>query len=124
QSTRNVSALTAAGLAVPRKVFEAIDGFDEQHTPIMHSDVDLCFKIRELGLLLVYTPFATLKHLGHASLGRLEEDKPLEDRADLWLLKKWGGYVSRDPYYPEAMRQYLYTESPAPCTLAAVNDCG
>jgi GT2 family glycosyltransferase len=105
QNTRNVSALSAACLLVPKRLFESVGGFDDVNTPIMHSDVDLCFRIRQKGYLLVYTPFATLTHRFHQSLGR--GGSAHRDMADLYLLKKWPAYVSDDPYYTQNMREYL-----------------
>src|SRR6185503_745971 len=50
QSTRTVSALSAACLLMRKDIFDRVGGFDEINTPIMHSDLDLCFKIRARGL--------------------------------------------------------------------------
>ena len=50
---RTVSALSAACLAMRRADFIALGGFDEVNTPIAHSDVDLCFKVREAGMLVL-----------------------------------------------------------------------
>jgi glycosyltransferase involved in cell wall biosynthesis/GT2 family glycosyltransferase len=124
QSTRNTSALSAACLLMPRRLFQEIGGFDAVNTPIMHSDVDLCFKIREAGHQLVYTPFSTLKHIGHASLGGDDDPVGKADPAELYLLKRWGGYTADDPYFPPNMRDYLYRDSPVPFRLAARNASG
>jgi glycosyltransferase involved in cell wall biosynthesis/GT2 family glycosyltransferase len=109
QSTRNVSALSGACLMLPRHVLESIRGFDEINTPIMHSDVDLCFRIREKGYLLVYTPFATLRHIGHASWREVKPTKGAT--ADLFLLKRWPTFTAYDPYYTENMRDLLYEDA-------------
>jgi O-antigen biosynthesis protein len=85
--------------------------------------VDLCFKIREIGLRLIYTPFTVLSHLGHATLSRLEElsERSHSAKADMYLLRRWGGYLSYDPYFPERMRDLLYKDSPTPYRLYANN---
>jgi len=113
QSTRDVSALSAACLLVPRNIYESISGFDEVNTPIMHSDFDLCFRIREKGYLLVYTPFTTLKHIGHVSIGKSEKEKKVvqKDIADLYLIKRFPLFMSYDPYYTENMRDLLYEDT-------------
>jgi glycosyltransferase involved in cell wall biosynthesis len=123
-SMRNTSALTAACMLVPKKVFEQVDGFDAENTPIMNSDLDFSFKLREEGFLLVYTPFATLRHIGHASLGKVHQKPSAPDKADIYLLKRWGGYTSTDPYYTENMRDMLYKDSPTKYRMTAVNRCG
>ena len=56
-----------------RDDFLQVGGFDAVNTPIAHSDIDLCFKVREAGLRCVYTPYATLRHAGHVSIGAEEE---------------------------------------------------
>jgi GT2 family glycosyltransferase len=121
QSTRTVSALSAACMLIPKQLFESIGGFDEVHVPIMHSDLDLCFKIREKGLRLLYTPFTTLKHVGHASLGQVERmGVSHSDKAGLFLLKRWGEYLSYDPFYPDNMRDLLYRDSPTKYRITQV----
>jgi GT2 family glycosyltransferase/glycosyltransferase involved in cell wall biosynthesis len=121
QSLRNVSALSAACLAMRRDDFLRVGGFDAVNTPIAHSDVDLCFKVREAGLRCVYTPFATLRHAGHVSIGATEtKSKPAQrDKASIFLLKRWGDYVTHDPYFPANMRNWLHTDSPTPIRMHA-----
>ncbi|MGA2605169.1 MAG: glycosyltransferase [Verrucomicrobiia bacterium] len=123
-SMRNTSALTAACMLVPKKLFEQVGGFDAENTPIMNSDLDLSFKLREKGYLLVYTPFATMRHIGHASLGKVRREPSAPDKADIYLLKRWGGYTATDPYYTENMRNTLYKDSPTRYRMRAVNHCG
>ncbi len=118
QSLRNVSALSAACLAVRREDFFQAGGFDAINTPVSHSDVDLCFKIREAGLRCVYTPFATLRHTGHVSIAA-EEKTPARDKASIYLLKRWPEFTTHDPYFPDNMRDWLYTDSPAPIRMRA-----
>jgi glycosyltransferase involved in cell wall biosynthesis len=122
QSLRNVSALSAACLAMRREDFFQVGGFDAVNTPIAHSDVDLCFKVREAGLRCVYTPFATLRHLGHVSIGATEKKNRTRkvDRATTFLLKRWGNYVTHDPYFPDNMRDWLHLDSPTPIRMHAV----
>ncbi len=109
QSTRNASLLSAACLSIPKKIFEQIGGFDEINTPINHSDIDLCFRIRDAGYLLVYTPFTSLRHFGHKSIGKLTGQfrKQVDSTPDLFILTRWGKYISYDPYFPETMVNIL-----------------
>lgn len=120
QSMRNASALSAASLAMRRDDFLRLGGFDAERLPIFHSDVDLCFKVRDTGMRCVYTPFAVLTHRGHASLGAINRIAPSrKDKSDLYLLKRWGSYVARDPYFPTNMRDWLYTDAPVPVEIYA-----
>ena len=122
QSMRNVSALSGACLAMRRDDFRKLGGFDEQNTPISHSDVDLCFKIREAGKRCVYTPFVTMKHAGHASI-RAAPAAPFQprDKSAIYLLKRWGKYITHDPFFTDNMRDWLFGDSPTPIRMFARN---
>jgi GT2 family glycosyltransferase len=126
QTQRDVAALSAACLAMRREDFFRVGGFDVVNTPIAHSDMDLCFKVREAGLRCVYTPYATLRHTGHASIGiaesRIEKQKRLRDKASIFLLKRWAGYTTCDPYFTDNMRDWLHTDSPTPIRMSGRND--
>ncbi|HEY2139716.1 MAG TPA: glycosyltransferase, partial [Chthoniobacterales bacterium] len=128
QSERDVAALSAACLAMRHDDFRRVGGFDALHTPIAHSDIDLSFKVREAGLRCVYTPYATLRHAGHASIGveetqhRVQTRTRPRDKASVFLLKRWAGYTTHDPYFPDNMRDWLHTDSPTPIRMSGRND--
>ncbi|MDE2430274.1 MAG: glycosyltransferase, partial [Burkholderiales bacterium] len=114
QCVRDVSILCGALIAMPIGLFRDIGGFDAINAPIGHSDVDLCFRVREAGYRCVYTPYAKLVHIGHVSIG---EEESLEkafkrDKSDVFLLRRWGKYVAHDPYFPAALRNLTYIDSP------------
>ncbi len=112
QMTRTVSALSAACLLMKKSVFNEIGGFDPINTPISHSDFDLCFKIRELDLRLVYTPHTSLEHVGHQSIKELDTSGvEHSQKANTYMLKRWGKYIENDPYFPTNMRDELYFDS-------------
>ncbi|MFZ3374909.1 MAG: glycosyltransferase [Chthoniobacterales bacterium] len=123
QSLRDVSALSAACLAMRREDFFRFKGFDTKNTPIANSDLDLCFKIREAGLRCVYTPFATLRHTGHVSIGQEEKKPPRRgrDKSTIFLLKRWADYATRDPYFTDNMRDWLFVDSPTPIRMSGPN---
>jgi O-antigen biosynthesis protein len=92
--TRNCSAVTAACMMVPRKVFNGVGGFDEE-LKVVYNDVDLCLRIRKQGYLVLYTPFAVLYHFESATRGRLRPTKEEE-----LFNRRWGDTIRlRDPYY-------------------------
>jgi GT2 family glycosyltransferase len=95
------SAVTGACLAVQRKHFEAVGGFDEVNLRVACNDVDLCLKFTEIGLHNVYTPFASLYH--HESATRGYEDTP-EKKARFqkevdYMWTRWPDMMARDPAY-------------------------
>ena len=60
-AVRDVPALTAACLLVPRPAFEAVGGFADGYD-YGQEDVDLCLKLRDHGVRLVYDGRAALWH--------------------------------------------------------------
>jgi GT2 family glycosyltransferase len=91
-TARNCSAATAACLLVRREAFVAAGGFNENEFAVAYNDVDLCLRLRNMALRIVYAPRAELTHFEGASRGH--RDNPLEMVA---YQKKWGHGV--DPYY-------------------------
>lgn len=124
QTQHTVAALSAACLAMRRDDFFRVGSFDAVNTPIAHSDMDLCFKVRDAGLRCVYTPYATLRHAGHASIGagEAEEKQRPRDKASVFILKRWAGYTTHDPYFTDNMRDWLHVDSPTPIRMWGRND--
>lgn len=54
----NPYAVSAECLMVRRSLFEEMGGFDEAHLPGNFYDLDLCFRLRQKGLLNVFVPGA------------------------------------------------------------------
>lgn len=65
----NVSAVTFACAMTRRDVFERLGGMDETHLPVCFNDVDYCLRAREAGYVIVYTPYAVLRHFESKSRG-------------------------------------------------------
>jgi GT2 family glycosyltransferase/glycosyltransferase involved in cell wall biosynthesis len=117
QSVREVSLICGACLAIRKDIFFDIEGFDAVNAPINHSDVDICFKVRERGYSCVYTPHSTLTHIGHMSLATVDAAHKVaspkkKDKADIHILRRWAHYLGRDPFYPKTMREQLFHDSP------------
>lgn len=101
KKARNISVLSGACCALKKDVFLKIGGFDSVNTPAGHSDLDLSFKLLENGYRCIYTPYSVLYHIGNHSW-HIKKDK-----ADIYVLSKWGRYISSDPYYTKSMRALL-----------------
>ncbi|MBQ3704991.1 MAG: glycosyltransferase family 2 protein [Clostridia bacterium] len=99
--SQNLSAVTAACMMLPKRVYEEVSGMDGSFR-VAFNDVDLCLKIREKGYLIVFTPYAELYHYESRSRGsddRGEKRKRFEAEAAL-LRKKWKRVFEKgDPYY-------------------------
>lgn len=101
---RNVSILSGACCAFRKNVFWEVGGFDAMNTPDGHSDMDLSYKLIEAGYRCVYTPYSLLHHIGNHSWGA----KKTKYKADIFALRRWGKYVSTDPYFTDSMKRVLY----------------
>ncbi|GAN54794.1 family 2 glycosyl transferase [Tanticharoenia sakaeratensis NBRC 103193] len=76
QVTREASAVTGAFLAMRRAVFAASGGFDADRMPVAYSDIDLCLRLREQGLKVIWTPLIEVRHDESVSRG-LDHLNPL-----------------------------------------------
>ena len=98
---QDVSAVTGACLLVKKKLFEEVGGLDESFA-ISLNDVDFCLKLREKGLLNVFTPFAELYHFESASRGlddQGEKAARYNDESERFR-EKWKEVLEKgDPYY-------------------------
>jgi GT2 family glycosyltransferase len=104
---RNISVLSGACCAIRKNIFNSVGGYDSFHTPNGHSDIDLSFRILDAGLRCVYTPHAVLTHIGNHTW---HVQKGQKDKSDIFLLKKWGKYLCRDPYFTDVMKSVLYRD--------------
>ena len=59
---REVDYASGACLAVRREVFAELGGFDIAFAPAYCEDADLCFRLRERGLRIVYEPTSEIVH--------------------------------------------------------------
>lgn len=102
QLARQQSAVTAACLLVRKHDYLRHGGLDAKRFPVAFNDVDFCLRLRQSGLTLVWTPFATLTHAESASRGK--EDSPAKaaraNREQRHFLQRWAAqYAAGDPYY-------------------------
>ena len=61
-TTKEVEYVTGAALAIRRPVMQRIGMFDERFFPAYYEDVDLCFRAREAGYMVLYWPAAVVMH--------------------------------------------------------------
>lgn len=74
----DLAAVTAACMLVKADVFHALGGFDEAYVN-GYEDMDLCFKVREAGHRILYTPESVLVHHESVSEGRFLQAARNED---------------------------------------------
>ncbi len=73
EQLRRVDYCGAEALLVRRQTWDAVGGFSDDYYPAYYEDVDLCFKIAELGQDVLIQPAARLRHArGNASSRRYQ----------------------------------------------------
>lgn len=97
----NLSAVTGACLMVRKEVFFEVGGLNED-LRIAFNDIDFCLKLRNLGYLIVWNPYAELYHYESKSRG-FEDSKEKKERFKSECEKFrniWGKEIEKgDPYY-------------------------
>lgn len=99
-TTRRVTAMTGACLAIRAEVYQAAGGCEAENLPVTWNDADLCLRIGALGLRAIWTPHARLLHLEQATRGT--DDTPENQvrflRERTWMRARWGDKVDYDPF--------------------------
>jgi len=98
---QDYSAVTAACLMTKKSVFECVGGLSEE-LAVAFNDIDFCMKVRALGKLVVYAPYACLYHYESKSRGleNTPEKVARFNREVAVFIKKWPDIIKNgDPYY-------------------------
>jgi GT2 family glycosyltransferase/glycosyltransferase involved in cell wall biosynthesis len=96
---REYQAVNGACLLIPRDLFDACGGFDEEYRN-GYEDIDLCMKVRQRGRTIVCCTRGFIYHYGQISEGRTADD----EQNSAIFQRKWGagivpdrdGYLARD----------------------------
>ncbi len=108
-AVHEVSAVTGACLAVARKKFDTVGGFDAEHLPIELSDIDLCLKLNARGWQTIVDPAVHLMHeesasRGGATLRRLA----VHDTERAIFLERWRHVLRDDPTFHPGLSLYSW----------------
>ena len=86
---RNVSILAGTGFMISKSVFDSVGGFQDKMGAYQFAD--LCLRLRELGLLNVWNPFAAAVYRGA---------DPISDMDSTCFVSTWNRQIEiQDPYY-------------------------
>lgn len=98
---QDYSAVTAAVLLVKKSVFDSVNGLDESFG-VAFNDVDFCLRVRNIGKLIAYTPYACFHHYESKSRG-LEDtvEKQARFRKEIVrFIRRYEDFLKKgDPYY-------------------------
>ena len=103
-----VTAVTAACIAVERSKFEAVGGFDAENLPVDLNDIDLCLRIAERGWTNLWTPEATLIHLQSATRGIDSDPFALYRRERNYFVQRWSHVIRDDPFFHPGLSLYAH----------------
>jgi GT2 family glycosyltransferase len=98
--TRDLSAVTAACLAIRADTWRAIGGMDER-LAVTWNDIDLCLRVRAAGLRVIWTPYATLMHREGVTRGLEAESASRHARflqEQALVHATWGESLDCDPF--------------------------
>lgn len=87
-------AVTGACMLMRKDIFEKVGGFDERYI-CGSEDIDLCLKVRELGLKVVYCSDSVLTHFEQVSLKAKGDHfkKKTTRKNNRMFFKKWGNVL-------------------------------
>lgn len=103
---QDVSALSGSCFLIRAEYFRALNGFDENNTPIHEPILDICLRLRQKNLRLVWTPWVDVVHRDKATRQRLGTqfneqhaiEATLESEQD-FIMRKYLPQLANDPYY-------------------------
>jgi hypothetical protein len=105
---QNFSAVGSEGIVVSRDVFNKVGGFDKSFD-LAVSTIDLCIKIRQLGLRVVQSPCVKIQVIQKTPTKRYTYDCVFGDYPQnqiMQLKNKWGvNVLEKDSYYNKNLMQ-------------------
>jgi|GEM_PF-1354434 len=108
--THEVSAVTAACLAVTRANYDAVGGLDEA-LAIDFNDIDFCLRLTRRGLRNLWTPDAVVGHVESASrVGPKGKNSPLFLADGARFAQRWKSVMLNDPYFHPALSLQVFHE--------------
>lgn len=95
-AARNTTAVTGACFMTRRDLYQELGGFDTADFRVAYNDVDYCMRAQQAGYRTVYSPGATLVHLGSATRGIAYTESE-----HLAFVQRYPGF--RDPHFSDSV---------------------
>ena len=102
-ASREVSAVTAACLALEKAKFDFVGGFDESRFPIELNDIDLCLRLAAAGWTTVCLAEPILVHHESATRGTAPDLDVAYGHERRHFRDRWFSYIRDDPYFHPAL---------------------
>lgn len=87
------SAVSGAFALVPRAAYERVGGFGDNPASFPLAFVDLCLRLADAGLQVIWSPYAECAQIGGTALARL--DDPTDDIR--FMTSRWRDVLAHDP---------------------------
>lgn len=102
-ASREVSAVTAACLAIEKVKFNAIGGFDARTFPVELNDIDLCLRLGAAGWRTVCLHDPTIVHHESATRGTTKDLDVVYGYERRNFYERWHSLIRDDPYFHPAL---------------------
>ncbi len=102
---RDVDYCSGVFLMVRRKEFARLGGFDARYAPAYYEDTDLCMRLWQQGLRVVYEPSVTLTHLEYGSAPADSHVSARLAAARRIFVERWSSELQR--HFPPEERHLL-----------------
>ena len=100
---REVSAVTAACMAIEKTKFDSVGGFDTVAFPVELNDIDLCLRLNAAGWTTVCLTAPVLVHHESATRGRTSYLDARYAHERHQFQKRWLSLIRDDPYFHPAL---------------------
>jgi GT2 family glycosyltransferase len=92
---REVDYCSGVCLLVKTDTFNEVGGFDPVYAPAYYEDVDLCLKLRSLGLRILYNPHSVIVHHLSATMKKIDSEfkTQLVTRNRQIFLERWQSQI-------------------------------
>ncbi len=87
---------SAVCMLIGRETFASLGGFDDLYAPAYYEDTDLCLRLAQQGMSVLYQPRSTVTH-GRYGSGGLDEAVALSERNRRLFAERWEGRLTGRP---------------------------
>lgn len=107
-TSREISVLSSTCIAIRKEIFQNIKGFNELDTPNKFCNVDLSFKVQQMGFSCFLSAESIVYSCNTEWYDSLFDAE--DDSAYLYILKNYIDKLEYDPYFTEEMK-YVYLKN-------------
>lgn len=109
---RELTAVSASAMGIRREVYFQAGGFDAPMFPRSYHDVDLCLRLRDRKLRIVYTPFARFRYIDLVEPHPAPIEEIILETAR--LVERWPQELAGDRFFNPNLS--LRSEIPVPAS--------